>query len=372
MRKACKLKGVELWSSTQAADHFGVTPGRARVILNSRGIRHLAGYPATAVRAVRLNQGARTDLQCHDLDTAISLQAAAVAITAAATTEDKLRVFFEFLRGSGAAGPAALQLVEAEPQLTGEPRFDALLAAAAERCGARYGVPGPMWTVLPERFLKHSWWVSDLPSAKPFAIKWTPASFRRRGIYLDAHDLTQDGTTTMPEPVFGASEIREAFQLLADKLRQQNIIGHVHVIGGAAMILAYDSRTITRDIDAIYAPDGPVIDAVRQIAKVKGWPSTWLNNQATAYVSRTRGEGVLVFDHPHLQVMATPAEHLLAMKVRAARSVRDAADTRLLLQQLNIRTAAAVWGIVERYFPDEAICERSRLFVEDIIDKEKD
>ncbi|SKY99156.1 Nucleotidyl transferase of uncharacterised function (DUF2204) [Mycobacteroides abscessus subsp. bolletii] len=367
MRSAPKLKGVEFWTSERAAEHFGITAGRARSLLNSRGIHRISGYPAAAVRAVALHQGQRTDLRPVDSETALSLDDTAAAIISAGAEAERLRMFFEFLRGSDAAGPAAVLLVSQEPRLTGDRRFDALLAAAAERLCARYDQPGPLWTAMPERFLQRAWWVSDMPAAKLLAMKWTPASFVRRGIYLDAHDLTQDGTTTMPEPVFDQSEIRAAFELLAAKLQSRNVIGHVHVIGGAAMVLAYNSRTITRDIDAIFAPDGPVVDAVREIAREKHWPSTWLNNQAAVYVSRTPGEGTKVFDHPNLQVMATPAEHLLAMKVLAARSVRDTDDALILLQHLDIRTTEAVWQIVGRYFSDAMITDRCRLFVEDII-----
>ncbi|MGC7198918.1 hypothetical protein RBA03_22535, partial [Mycobacteroides abscessus subsp. massiliense] len=39
----------------------------------------------------------------------------------------------------------------------------------------------------------------------------------------------------------------------------------------------------------------------------------------------------------------------------------------ILLQYLNIRTAEAVWEIVGRYFTDTMISDRSRLFVDDII-----
>lgn len=360
---------MELWSSERAAEHFGVTAGRARSLLTSRGIHRVSGYPAAAVRAVQLRQGSRTDLHPIDLETALSIDDTAAAIAAANTEADRLRVFFEFLRGADAAGPAAILLITQEPQPTGDARFDALLAASAERLCARYSLPGPLWTAMPDKFLDRAWWVSDLPSAMPLAIKWTPASFVRRGIYLDGHDLTQDGTTPMAEPVVDQPEIRAAFHLLATKLQRRNIIGHVHVIGGAAMLLAYNSRTITRDIDAIFAPDGPVVEAVREIAREKHWPSTWLNNQAAAYAARNPGEGLTVFDHPHLQVMATPPPHLLAMKVLAARAVRDADDALILLQHLNIRTADAVWEIVGRYFADAMISDRSRLFVDDIIDR---
>ena len=63
----------------------------------------------------------------------------------------------------------------------------------------------------------------------------------------------------------------------------------------------------------------------------------------------------------------TPPGHLLAMKVRAARSVRDADDIRLLLRTLELRHLDEVIEVVERYFPHEPLSDRSRLLVEDLL-----
>jgi hypothetical protein len=84
-------------------------------------------------------------------------------------------------------------------------------------------------------------------------------------------------------------------------------------------------------------------------------------------VSGRAGRGTPVYDHPNLRVMTTPAEHLLAMKVRAARAARDADDIRLLLQTLELATVEQVTEVVVRYFPDESLSDRSRLLLEDLI-----
>jgi hypothetical protein len=134
------------------------------------------------------------------------------------------------------------------------------------------------------------------------------------------------------------------------------------------MILAYDeTRAATRGIDALFSPDGPMTAAIREVAAEHGWPSTWLNNQAAGYVSRTPGHGSIVFDHPYLQVAATPPQHLLAMKVLAARAIRDGDDLRFLLGHLNITSAAEVWAIVERYFPGTEIPRRSKELINDLL-----
>ena len=362
---------MELWTADQAAQHWGVTTARARGLLSSRHIHRISGYPADAVRAVRRQQGARTDLTPPQ--TALTAAQAAEAIASSFDDATRLRVFFEFSRGADEAGAAALPLITAEPPLIGDPRFDALLAAAAEHIATRHGLPGPLWTLTVERFLYRAWWISTLPSARVQALLWTPASFRRRGIYLDRHDLTHDGASPMPEPLFDLTDIRRAFEALAAKLERRRIIGHVHVYGDAAMILAYDpDRTATRDIDAQFSPDGPMIAAIRAIAHENGWPTTWLNNQAASYVARNPGEGERVFDYPYLQVNVTPPDHLLAMKVLAARATRDAGDLGTLLSRLGVTTEAEVWTIVERFFPGTPISPRSRDLVQDLLNRHVD
>jgi hypothetical protein len=171
----------------------------------------------------------------------------------------------------------------------------------------------------------------------------------------------------MNKPLLDRELLRHAFSLLADRLARHGVVGEVHIFGGAAMLLAFDSRAATRDVDALFAPDGKVLEAAWEVASELGLPRSWLNNQASSYVSGRAGRGTPVFDHPHLRVMTTPMEHLLAMKVRAARALRDADDVRLLLTQLGLREVHTVTDIVARYFPDEPLSERSRLLLEDIL-----
>lgn len=315
---------------------------------------------------MRRRQGARTDLVGDE--SALSLTATAEAMRDAGDDRHRLGLFFEFCRGADEVGVAALPLVADEPPATGDSRFDALLAAIAEHISSRYGLAGPLWSVAADRFLDTGWWVSMLPSARIHAMLWAPAAFRRRGVYLDRHDLTHDGVAAVPEPLFDLTELRRAVGELAESLARRGVVGQVHVFGGAAMILAYDAtRVATRDIDALFTPDGPMVAAIHEVARVHGWPSSWLNNQASGYVSREPGSGSRVFDHPYLQVVATPPRHLLAMKVLAARAVRDGEDIRVLLAHLGISTAVEVWTLVERFFPGAVISERSRLLVEDLV-----
>ncbi len=171
----------------------------------------------------------------------------------------------------------------------------------------------------------------------------------------------------MSERLLDQKILPRAFELLAKHLKRRGVVGEVHVFGGAAMVLAFNSRQATRDVDAVFAPDTYVLEAAREVADELGLPKSWLNNQASSYVSGVAGRGTPVFDHANLRVMVTPIEHLLAMKVRAARAVRDADDIRVLLNELKITKMSQVIAIVEKYFANEPLTTRSLQLLEDIL-----
>ncbi|ORA31256.1 hypothetical protein BST20_27330 [Mycobacterium branderi] len=102
----------------------------------------------------------------------------------------RMRAFYELIRAAADLGEAAMQLIAVEPPLVGDPRFDALLAAAAEYIAQRLGQLIPAWSQKPCRFLETQWWVSDLPSGRAYASSGTRPAFKRRGIWIDEHDLS--------------------------------------------------------------------------------------------------------------------------------------------------------------------------------------
>jgi transcriptional regulator with XRE-family HTH domain len=108
--------------------------------------------------------------------------------TPAKNGERRLRLVFEFLRDVNESQQLSLRFA-VEPMATGDRRFDALLAAITEDSCVNGGVAPPSWVFANKRFLDEAWWVSDLKSARVKALVNTPASFRRRGVMIDRHDL---------------------------------------------------------------------------------------------------------------------------------------------------------------------------------------
>jgi predicted nucleotidyltransferase len=167
------------------------------------------------------------------------------------------------------------------------------------------------------------------------------------------------------DPLLDRTAIEDAFGRLGDRLARRGVVADLYVFGGAAMALAYDSRRSTRDIDAVFKPHGVVLDEARAVADELGLPQWWLNEQASAYVAPGGDANApRVFDHPGLRVSAASPEHLLAMKVLAARR-RDAEDIRFLVKHLNLTTADEVLALCAEVFPDEEVPARARLVLED-------
>ena len=172
--------------------------------------------------------------------------------------------------------------------------------------------------------------------------------------------------------MFDRATILELFTELAGRLGRSGVKTNVYVVGGAAMALLYDDRRVTRDIDSVILDHhGPLTDAVRAIARERGLPSTWLNDQAAAYVATGVDRGrTNVFDHPNLTVAAASPDHLLAMKLNASRP-SDVEDIRTLLELLGLDSLDAVESLRRRVFPDVDLSLRARIILEDLLADEQ-
>lgn len=62
----------------------------------------------------------------------------------------------------------------------------------------------------------------------------------------------------MTEPLLDQKTLRNALRRLAERLHARDIVGDVYLFGGGAMVLAFDTRPATRDLDGRFAPDDPM------------------------------------------------------------------------------------------------------------------
>ena len=153
------------------------------------------------------------------------------------------------------------------------------------------------------------------------------------------------------------------FTEMAEILSRRRVSARVYIVGGAAMALAYDRDRHTPLDGPAAGGCAELTEAVREVARRRGLPDSWLNERASSCIPRGGdARERAVFDHSSLRVAAASPERMLAMKVMSARRA-DAEDVKTLLGIRGFTTARRVMEAVQAVFPDEPIPERSRRMV---------
>jgi len=168
-----------------------------------------------------------------------------------------------------------------------------------------------------------------------------------------------------------------ALRRLAGRLERRGIVGEISLLDGTAMVLAFQARQSTKDVDAIFAPAGIIREEARLVAQELDLPPDWLNDTAKGFASPEGDFGSLEdIDFPSLRVQAPTAEYMLAMKVMAARvglggESADKEDIRFLIRRLRLITADQVFELVRRYYDPSRILPRSMYLIEEIFSEEE-
>jgi hypothetical protein len=152
--------------------------------------------------------------------------------------------------------------------------------------------------------------------------------------------------------VFTRSEIEEGLKRLGELAQAKGLHIQLTLVGGAVMVLRFDARPSTRDVDAVILSPREaklVRDMAKQVADEHDWPEDWLNDGAKGYLVGI-SEGDVIFQAPGIEARAPSIEQLLAMKLSAWRDDVDISDARRLLEEAGRgRKRDDVWRDVEPY-----------------------
>lgn len=180
-------------------------------------------------------------------------------------------------------------------------------------------------------------------------------------------------TTMKSSDKLTKEQILAALARLNELLHEKGVIGEVCIFGGAAMVLAFDARESTRDVDGIFVPKQDVIDSARQVAGEFGFEPDWLNDGVKGFISddaEYTADGMPVFSN--LRIMRPTTEYLLAMKCLASRAADastdgDRADIITLLKLSGITEAAKACDLVVRYYKESLLPPRVRFYIEELV-----
>lgn len=149
-------------------------------------------------------------------------------------------------------------------------------------------------------------------------------------------------------------QIENALHRLGELALQRGESIDLIAVGGAVMVLAYEARLATHDVDII--PQRPesmrlVRELARQVAEELGWPADWLNDGAKGFLIGWSDGGV-VYTAPGIVVHCPAPAQLLAMKLSAWRDDVDIRDAiRLLAEMMSERRGEQedIWAMLEPY-----------------------
>jgi hypothetical protein len=149
---------------------------------------------------------------------------------------------------------------------------------------------------------------------------------------------------------FTRHEIGAGIERLGRLAVESGIQIELVLIGGALMVLRFQSRESTRDVDvAILAP--AEVQKVRELARIvateNDWPQDWLNDGAKGYLVGV-SSGPTVLSAPGIEVRSPSTGQLLAMKLCAWRDDVDVADASRLLDEMTGRREE-IWQEVQPY-----------------------
>ncbi|MBK9008114.1 MAG: nucleotidyltransferase [Anaerolineae bacterium] len=152
--------------------------------------------------------------------------------------------------------------------------------------------------------------------------------------------------------IFTRSEIEEGLKRLGELAQARGIHIQLTLVGGAVMVLQFDARSSTRDIDAVILEPREarlVRELAKSVAEEFDWTEDWLNDGAKGYLVGI-SNGPIVFQAPGIEARTPSLEQLLAMKLSAWRDDIDVSDARRLLQEVGKgRKKDDVWQSVEPF-----------------------
>lgn len=157
---------------------------------------------------------------------------------------------------------------------------------------------------------------------------------------------------------------------LSDEIGKKDLKGEILIFGGAAMVLSFNARPSTKDVDAIFRPKSEIYEISREIAERNGLPEGWLNDSVKGFLTSGSFNQNLFLRFDHLSVYLPEPGYLLAMKcisMRIGLESTDVDDIKFLIEHLGLKKADDVFEIIKKYYPQNRIPQKTFYAIEEIL-----
>lgn len=167
--------------------------------------------------------------------------------------------------------------------------------------------------------------------------------------------------------LFDRATIEALLGEVGEGLAERGVQGHVFVVGGAAMALAYHRGRTTRDVDAVFEPKKIVHEVARQVAARRGLPEDWLNDGVKGLLIGSDPDATTYFDQPGLRVEVASPRYLFVLKALAARVDRDARDLVTLFELSGFRDVDEALDHVQQKAPAALLQPKTEFLLHELL-----
>jgi len=161
--------------------------------------------------------------------------------------------------------------------------------------------------------------------------------------------------------------ITRALRRLGELAQADGVSLEISLYGGAVFALVYESRTSTKDVDALIHPSDIARKLAKRVAAEQDLPDDWINDNVRFFLSNKEAKRRLQGDEfgPAIRISVPTAAYLLSLKLHACRPplpgyAGDYDDLRFLLRKMGLSTFAEVEKIHDRFFPHDVLPDVTR------------
>src|ERR1700733_3710553 len=172
---------------------------------------------------------------------------------------------------------------------------------------------------------------------------------------------------TVSEHQFNRERILIALKALGEQLLSEGVRGQIFIVGGAAMALAYSTRRVTKDIDAVFEPKSAIYSAAAKVADDLGLPEDWLNDAVKGFMPGPDEHPRQIPEIDGIEVTTASPRYLLAMKLMAMRFGEDEEDIETLLRECGVTRAQEALNIVRHIYPLREPQAKTRFYLEQLL-----
>jgi hypothetical protein len=164
-------------------------------------------------------------------------------------------------------------------------------------------------------------------------------------------------------------DILKYLQELSVEIGKEGLKGEILVFGGAAMVLAFNARPSTKDVDAVFQPKRKIYELSKKIAERNQLPEDWLNDSVKGFIRSDLFNYKLFIRFDNLSVYIPEPEYLLAMKsisMRIGVESLDIDDIKFLIDHLKLEKLDDIFDIIKKYYPRDQIPQKTYYAIEEI------